>query len=175
MVNKMNYNVIAESENIDFIKINQNLIDDYLIMVNDENIQKYIYKNKKIFSYEDELNWVNEKLNQNATIFSMIEKSTGNFIGNFEFMDIKEDSSEIGICITSNYQNKHFGKEAMLAMMEYSFNVMKLDEINLVVFSTNKRAINLYKKLEFEEYKREKNIIGIDGPLDYIYMRLSKQ
>lgn len=174
MINKMDYNVITESENIDFIKINQNLIDDYLIMVNDENVQKYIYKNKKVFSYDDELNWVNEKLNQNATIFSMIEKSTGNFIGNFEFMDIEEGSSEIGICITPKYQNKHFGKEAMLSMIEYGFQILKLKEINLTVYSTNKRAINLYKKLGFEEYKREKNIIGIDGPLDYIYMKFSR-
>ena len=169
----LNNEVIYESKNIDFVKINKNLIEDYLIMVNDENVQECIYKKKKVFSYEDELNWVNEKIKENAIIFSMLEKSTGNFIGNFEFMDVKDDKAEIGICITPAYQNKHFGLEAMNAMIEYGFNTLKLKEIDLVVFSTNERAINLYKKLGFIEYKKEENIMGMNGSLDYIYMKLT--
>ena len=68
-----NYEIIFESENILYIKINESLINDYLIMVNDPEVQKGISRKAKIYTYEQELEWVKEKLNEDATIFSMIE------------------------------------------------------------------------------------------------------
>lgn len=68
------YEIIFESKNILYIKINENLINDYLIMVNDPEVQKGISRKAKIYTYEQELEWVKEKLNEDATIFSMLEK-----------------------------------------------------------------------------------------------------
>ena len=55
---------------------------------------------------------VKEKLNEDATIFSMIEKETNEYIGNVEIMKIIENVGEIGITITPLKQNKHYGQEA---------------------------------------------------------------
>ena len=70
------YEIIFESENILYVKINENLINDYLIMVNDPEVQKGISRKAKIYTYEQELEWVKEKLNADSIIFSMIEKET---------------------------------------------------------------------------------------------------
>lgn len=107
-----NYEIIFESENILYIKINESLINDYLIMVNEPEVQKGISHKAKIYTYEQELECVKEKLNENATLFSMIEKETNEYIGNVEIMKIIENVGEIGITITPLKQNKHYGQEA---------------------------------------------------------------
>ena len=61
------YEIIFESENILYVKINENLINDYLIMVNDPEVQKGISRKAKIYTYEQELEWVKEKLNENVS------------------------------------------------------------------------------------------------------------
>ncbi|MBE6160322.1 MAG: GNAT family N-acetyltransferase [Lactobacillales bacterium] len=170
-----NYNTKLQSENIDYVEVNENLIDDYLLMVNNEEIQKQISTKRRIYTYEDELNWVKQKKEENAVIFSMIERQSGKFIGNVEFMEINNGEAEIGITITPFYQNKHYGTEAMKTIIDYGFNVMNLEKINLVVFSNNKRAIHCYKNLGFIEYDVEKNVAVIDNEsIDDIYMTLKR-
>lgn len=129
--------------------MSKRLINDYLNMINDYNVSKMISKNNRIYTYEEELNWVNEKLLENAYVFSMIEKSTGEYIGNIEIMNINNNIGEIGIAITSNKQNKHYGTESMRRIIEYGYNELNLDGFELNVYSTNSRAIHCYKKVGF--------------------------
>ena len=130
------YEIIFESENILYIKINENLINDYLIMVNDPEVQKGISRKAKIYTYEQELEWVKEKLNEDATIFSMIEKETNEYIGNVEIMNIIENVGEIGI--------------AMKSIINYALNIMNLENVDLNVHKTNPRAIHCYEKVGFK-------------------------
>lgn len=169
------YQALFQSENLDFINLSVDLINDYLVMINDEDIQKKILTKRKVYTYEDRVLWVKRKLEEQAIIFSIIERSSGNFVGNIEFMDLKSETAEIGITITPSYQNKHYGTEALKKMIEYGFNVLGLNEINLVVYSNNVRAIHCYKKLGFIETRVEKNVAIIDGQsVDDIYMKLGK-
>jgi len=143
------YEIIFESENILYIKINESLINDYLIMVNNPEVQKGISRKEKIYTYEQELEWVKEKLNEDATIFSMIEKETNEYIGNVEIMKIIENVGEIGIVITPLKQNKHYGQEAMKSIINYALNIMNLENVDLNVYKTNPRAIHCYEKIGF--------------------------
>lgn len=167
------YKVLIRSDNIDYVQLNMNLIDDYLLMINDEDIQKKTLKKRKVYTYDSEVDWIKEKLETNAVIFSMIERKSGSFIGNVEFTEINDNLAEFEICITPAYQNKHYGTEAIKTMIDYGFNKINLKRINLVVFSNNYRAIHCYKKLGFTEYKVEKGVFIIDGELvDDVYMTL---
>lgn len=108
------YKKVFESENIYYIKLNKTLIEEYLKMVNNPEVSNKISHNPKTFTYEEELNWININLENNALIFSMIEKKTDEFIGNIEIMHIDDNKiGEIGICITATKQNQHYGTEAM--------------------------------------------------------------
>ena len=170
------YKVIFDSLNIYFVEVNTDLINDYLLMVNDENVQKRISVNRRIYTYEDELSWVKDKVNNNASVFSMIEKNSGAFIGNVEIMNIENKSGELGICITPKFQDKHYGSEAINRMIKYGFEKLNLDELTLVVFSNNLRAVHCYKKAGFVEYKKELNVTNIDGEnVDDIYMVLKRR
>lgn len=145
----MNYQIVFESENILFVKLNEKLINDYLIMINDPDVANKISYKVRTYTYEDELNWVKFKLQENDICFSMIEKSTGDFIGNIEITKIKNNIGELGISITPKKQNQHYGTEAIKALLKFAYEKLDLDGMELNVYSTNLRAIHCYEKTGF--------------------------
>lgn len=144
-----NYEVIFESENILYVKLSENLIDDYLKMVNDPDISKFISHHPKKYSYEDEQQWVKNQLDKNAICFSMIEKKSSEYIGNIEIMEIKNNIGELGISITKDKQNKHYGYESIKAIIKYGSEKLNLQGMDLNVYDTNLRAIHCYEKVGF--------------------------
>jgi len=47
--------IIFESDNIYFVKINKDLIDDYLKMVNNPEVSKFISLENRSFTYDEEI------------------------------------------------------------------------------------------------------------------------
>ena len=45
---------IIETDDLIFIKPSLDLVEDYLIMANDKEVQKYISKSPKTYTYESE-------------------------------------------------------------------------------------------------------------------------
>lgn len=147
---KMNkYEKVFESDNIIYIKLSENLIIEYLKMVNNPAIAKMISKNPIVYTPEQELVWVRKKLNQNALIFSMIERTTGEYIGNIEILSINDNIGLIGISITESKQDRHYGQESLKRIIEYGYEELNLDGFELNVYSTNQRAIHCYEKIGF--------------------------
>ena len=145
------FELVFESENIQYVKLSESLINEYLTMVNDPEVANKISHNMRTFTYDEEQNWVKTKLEENAICYSMIEKSTGEYIGNIEIMEINNGVGEIGITITPRKQDKHYGTEAMKAIMGYGYNDLNLDGFELNVYSTNPRAIHVYEKIGFQK------------------------
>lgn len=145
----MEYEIIFESERIIFIKITKKLVNEYLEMVNDIEVQKYISHNRNTYELDDEFEWIKSKLNDNSIIFSMIEKETNEFIGNIEILEIKDNVGEMGIAITPKKQDKHYGQEAIKRFIEYAFNDLELDSLELNVYNFNPRGIRCYEKVGF--------------------------
>ena len=142
------YKIIFESENIYYIQMSESLMNDYLKMYNDQEVQKNLFK--KIYTYEQIQNWLKKRLLDKTTcIFSMIEKETNEFIGNIEIMEIKNNIGEIGISIIPKKQNKRFGQEAIKRLIDYSFVNLNLDGLDLNVYNFNSRGIKCYEKIGF--------------------------
>ena len=157
---------VFESDRISFVGVSELLTDDYLIMVNDyENVSRYIGKRRRQLTAEDEIGWVRKKLEEKAAVFSMIEKKTGDFIGNIELMDSSDSVKELGIAITAKKQNMGFGTEAVGAVVEYGFGILGLQKIILRANPENRRAIAVYKKCGFTEYNRT---------AEHIFMEISR-
>ena len=144
-----NYEIIFESERINYCKISESLINEYLTMINDPNIGKCISSNPMTFTYEQERNWICNQLKNNELDFSMIDKETGKFIGNISLKNVKNNSAEVGITVTPKMQDKHYGTEAITAMVNYARNILKISDIYLYVFDFNKRAIKCYENCGF--------------------------
>ena len=146
---------VFESANIRFVLFTEELVDEYLTMVNDiEHVAKYIGERRTPYTKEEELEFIrNQKLMQPYT-YSMIEKATGEFIGNTGFMNVKDGEAELGIVITYAKQNVGFGAEAINSLINYGWNNLPINRVYLEVYIDNDRAIHLYEKCGFTEYKR---------------------
>ena len=146
---------IFESENISFVEVSEELIQDYLGMVNDiEHVDRFIGGWHEPYTEADEVRWVREQLAVQAPVFSMIEKKSGKFIGNIELMDVTETAGEIGIAITAKMQGKGYGTEAVKALTAYGMNTLGLKKVYLRTNLTNDRAIHVYAKCVFRETGR---------------------
>jgi len=166
---------VFDSERIDYIPVSFDLVDDYLVMVNDKEIQRLISKNERVYSREDELNWIKSKLEDKAYVFSMISKVDGSYIGNVELMDVENGSAEVGLCITMGMQNKHYGTEALKRIIEYAFKDVGLNTLTAVVFSNNVRSLHNVEKFGFKRCGITKDVKVEDGvSIDDIYFKLEK-
>ena len=147
--------IIFESENINYVRPSMDLVPDYLEMVNDiDNVAKYIGERREPYTEEEERDYIKDKMDKDATMFSMLEKESGKFIGNIEFFNRTEDSAEWGVVITTSMQNKGYGTEALKRSIKYGFNELGLSRIVLVVYTKNPRAIHVYEQCGFKEYDR---------------------
>ena len=99
---------IFSSNRIDFVHVSEDLVSDYLAMINDrENVGRFIGRfigRTEPITAEQERRWVQKKLAEKAAVFSMVERGTGAFIGNIEFVDMADGAAELGIAITAKMQ-----------------------------------------------------------------------
>ena len=147
--------VLFESENILFVRPSLDLIPDYLEMVNDiDRVARFIGERREPYTEEEERSYMQSKMDQHATMFSMLERDTRQFIGNIEFMNRKGDEAEWGIVMTYKMQNKGYGTEALKRSVEYGLGELELRRIYLAVYADNPRAIHVYEKCGFREYDR---------------------
>ncbi len=73
-------------------------------------------------------------------------------------------------------RNKGYGTEALKLLLDYGFNVLNLNNINLSVFSFNKRAIDFYKNIGFKEYGVRHESYFLNGEYhDEIFMEILKK
>ena len=149
-------NVIFESENIVYVRPSFDLVPDYLEMVNDiDNVARFIGERSEPLTEQQEIDYIKDKMDNNATMFSMLEKGTNKFIGNIEFFNRVFEEAEWGIIITTSMQNKGYGTEALKRSVEYGFNELGLNRIYLGVYVNNPRAIHVYENCGFKEYERD--------------------
>ena len=151
---------IFESERIRFVEVSEELVGDYLAMANDmENVERYLGGPHEPFTEEQEIAWIRKMLAEKAQVFSMLEKSGGDFIGNAELTDLHGASGELGIAITAAKQNAGYGTEAVAALTAYGMERLGLERIFLRTGPDNLRAIRVYEKCGFREVARsEKHV-----------------
>ena len=76
---------LLASSRISYVGVSEELLDDYLAMVNDPEVGSLIGIVGPV-GEAWERNWVKGKVEEKAPLFSMIEKETGTFIGNIELI-----------------------------------------------------------------------------------------
>ncbi len=67
-----NLNIIFESENIYYISVTEDLINDYLKMYTNPDIQNKLFK--KLFTQDQILKWLKNICTEHKEIFTMLDK-----------------------------------------------------------------------------------------------------
>mgnify|MGYP002857851839 CR=1 FL=1 len=165
---------IMETERVYFVKMNEKYVDFYIENMNDSRIYQHISTYPaRIYTREDEIEWL--KNNKHLNNFTIIEKETNKPIANAGYHEIINETGELGIWITVAAQDKHYGREILMKLIEYGYQELQLKKVTLKVHENNERAVNLYKKLGFYPNGRPKAIKdGIGNPTRSIHMTHKK-
>jgi RimJ/RimL family protein N-acetyltransferase len=78
--------------------------------------------------------------------------SDDRYIGNcgLEHVDLRHGSAEIGICIgEADAQNKGYGSDAIITLLRFGFDTLRLNRIEIRSSADNERSLHLYEKLGF--------------------------
>lgn len=118
------------------------------------------------------------KWNEGPFLFSIVNKETNEFMGQVSYfgMDSHEQYITVGIFLGEKYRNQGYGKEAMNLSIDYLFNTQRFNAIHLEVFSYNKKAYEMYKKMGFVECGRWHKVRYHEGiSQDVILMELLRE
>lgn len=154
---------VFESERINFVRMTEELLHDYLEMVNDlERVARFIRRNAERCTIAEEREYIQSIVEDKPPFFSMIERKSGDFIGNIELRNIKDSAAELGIAITAKKQDLGYGTESVNRIISYGFDTLGLNKVTLRVHQDNPRAICVYQKCGFTVSSRTEDDIMME-------------
>lgn len=118
---------------------------------------------------------VNRHQSNRESVFSIIDKEKDIPIGTVEINYCSlHRTGTLGIIIgEKHYWGKGYGREAIMLILDYGFNLLNLHNIMLGVYAFNRRAIGLYKSIGFKEIGRKREYQTMGGrKIDMIMMDL---
>jgi len=117
-------------------------------------------------SLEGEQDTIQDILENNRHIFSIVDQKTDQTIGRCMFfnVDAVNRNAKLGIVIgEKDHWDQGFGQEAVNLLLDYGFNLLNLNNVMLGTFSFNHRAIRCYEKVGFKLIGRRRKARIIAG------------
>lgn len=135
---------------------NETFLTHSFLWLNDSTIN--ILTNSSLFTKKEQLKWFSSiKNKKDYMIWGVLHNSTP--IGACGLKNITKTNAEYwGYIGEKNFWGKGFGGE-IIKLMEKEARNLSLNNIWLQVVTSNKRAINLYKKNGFKQEKEVNNLI----------------
>lgn len=173
---------MIKGKRIKFAPLDRKHIDLFLKWFNDPEITQYLIMYKPITrNWEEE--WFDKLKDREDTVFFSIllldQNGPEKIIGNCAIHNInaKNRACSCGITIgEKDYQNKGYGTEAMEMLVEYGFNTLNMNRIELSVYDFNIRAYKSYIKVGFVEEGRKRQARYHNGEYhDEIIMSLLRE
>jgi RimJ/RimL family protein N-acetyltransferase len=153
---------MIKGKRIKFAPLERKHIDVFLKWFNDPEITQYLLMYKPITRDWEEKWFEAIKDKEDSVYFSILllnQENSEKLIGNcaIDDMDSKNRSCTCGITIgEKEYHGKGYGTEAMEMLVEYGFNILNMNRIELSVFEFNTRAYKAYQKVGFLEEGRKR-------------------
>ena len=148
--------------------VKREFIDYYLKWMNDPELTQYLMMYRPL-TREMEEDWFNSLKNrEDFFIFAILlfnQDEIEKLLGNCSIdVDWKNRVGTCGIIIgEKTYQGKGYGTEAMELLVNYGFNTLNLNRIQLETFSFNIRALKSYQKVGFKEEGIRRQAIYVNG------------
>lgn len=127
-------------------------VERYTEWVNDLEIGQFVLFSAEVLDISKERAALQD-LMTNSVSFAIIEKDTNKVIGNCSLHNINEvhRHAQFGIFIgEKTFWNQGIGTEATTLILDFGFNILNLNNINLEVADYNKRAAASYVKTGFQ-------------------------
>ncbi|MBI3290811.1 GNAT family N-acetyltransferase [Candidatus Falkowbacteria bacterium] len=157
------------------------VIDDasqkYCDWLNDPEVNIYLETRKS--TVEDLKSYIKQKLNDtNSCLLGIFDKANDKHIGNvkLEIINQIKKRADFGIILgDKSYWGQGIGTEATKLAVDYAFNELSLDEVELGVLDQNKRGQKAFAKAGFKITEVKKNFTNHDGTIyDAVMMEIKK-
>ena len=145
-----------ETENLILRRIDYNDINDLFNMRKDPRMNEYVDTKleENICETKAYIDKMNKGIEDNKWIIWAIEhRESQKVIGTISIwnINIDQESGELGYGIVPDYQGKGLMKEALLKVVHYGFNVMKLKVLDAYTEEHNIKSRKLLEKCNFIE------------------------
>lgn len=141
--------------------------------MNDFYVTDYTGRSSKTMTLQEEKEYL-EKNDNNKSTFAIIDIETDKIIGTLGLHDVDHinRTATLGIFIGDrDYWSKGYGTEAIQLLLDFGFNYLNLNNIDLSLMEFNQRALKCYQKCGFRESGRRRKCKFINGKYwDSIHM-----
>ncbi len=165
-------------ERVKLVAADSKNIPVFLKWFNDMEILQYVSGYGPLTREAEEEWFASLKDRKNTVLFSIVVKADEILIGNCSFeIDWKNRVGLAGIVIgEKEYHNKGYGTESLKLMIQYAFDELNLNRMELEVYSHNPRAKSCYEKVGFKQEGKRRQAIFKNGRYqDAIGMGLLKE
>ncbi len=145
---------ILTTDRLTLRQLSLNDQNDILALRSDEEINKYLDRQPSK-TIEDAINFihnVNNNIEQNNSLYWAITLTdTNTFVGTICLFDFstENESCEIGYELMTKYQGQGIMTEAILAVIDYAFQIIKFKKIIAFTHCDNQNSTKLLLKFNF--------------------------
>ena len=140
-------------------------VEKFTEWLNDFQVTDYTGRSAYITTLEGEKKYFVENNEKNYNFF-IVTLDNDKLIGTvgLENYDAINRTATLGIFIgDKEYRSQGYGTEAIKLILDYGFNYLNLNNINLFLISSNDRALICYQKCGFKEYGRRRKCKFVNG------------
>lgn len=127
----------------------------------DDTRSQFIYDKK--LTYDDQINWfMKYSESSNDLMFMIYFKDNIEPFAVAALYNIKQESAEFGRLMIGRdgFKGKGFGRQIVLELTRYAFNVLNCKRVYLEVFNDNLKALKSYEKVGFRMTGESKEVNG---------------
>lgn len=164
---------MLEGDRVRLVAVRKEFIPTFASWMNDREILQHVLMYRPL-TLEEEERW-HERMAEleNVIFFSLLVKHPlddphcegEKLIGNLSIsLDHRNGVGNLGILIgEKDYWGQGYGSEALHLLLQYAFDTLNLQRVELEVFSSNLRAQKCYQKVGFREEGRRRRALYLRG------------
>ncbi|WP_240675801.1 GNAT family N-acetyltransferase [Ammoniphilus sp. CFH 90114] len=142
-------------------------LDEYFTFIQDPEMN-ILTGSQRVFTRDEIAAWISKIsiVHCGRTDFMIILKETNELLGEVVLNEIDSINRSANIRIGiqgAEHRGKGYGTVAMIEMLRYGFNTLKLHRIHLGVYTFNPRAIHVYEKIGFTKEGLQRDALYLDG------------
>jgi RimJ/RimL family protein N-acetyltransferase len=141
-------------EKVELAAVQREYLPQYVAWLNDWEIAQYLNPGVAMpLNLDDETEWYeNRRKREGNYLFAILTLAENRLIGNcgLHHVDFKNRSATFGIFIgDKDYWGKGYGTDATRTLLQFGFEELGLNRVELEVYDFNQRALRAYEKAGF--------------------------
>lgn len=142
---------ILEGETVRLRPVEERDLPHFVRWLADPELTRWLAAIGEPPTLEDEYDWWHDRRSDPDSILWAIETSDGHLVGTTELrLTLRAERAELGIAIHDKTQwGKGLGTEAARLVVDYAFEELDLNRVELTTDEENARAIRCYEKVGF--------------------------